>query len=592
MSGRVEQPRRIWSDPFFFAILATIGGTYVLLILVMLLADVTFLVQSRPEIPVAIDFESRGDGGRFQSNDPIETAFADSGLTIGLAEEGPLRLRRFDTRRPPYAARDLGAPHGDFGGPGRGAGGGRRASHPNRHPLDHVLLAARRSAADPPRHETIFDFGRPVTLRSLSLARPATQPISVELHGEGPETTEHRRLEPGQARLQLDVDHVTELVLRATAPIGRASVDVEAARQLATNEDGTRGDEGPGSASRPLAWQVVPPASAWEPSNDPATLTFDWADPVMLDRVTLFNTEAPTLIRLYGEGGKLLSERQVEPTGRNGLLAVTVEQEGTARAEVALPPRGAVAELGYRWIGRLRSDFERRHPFVARWTHNAVTMALRKPEIRYSIRLSLISCTMTAVLSLWIAIPLGYLLSRYHFPLRNTIDAVLDIPIILPPLVVGLSLLILFQFFPASVREAVVYEIPAVILAQLAVSCAFAVRTMRATFDQLDVRREQVALTLGCSRAQAFWYVTLPESGRGILTAGTLAWARALGEFGPLLIFAGATRMKTEVLSTTVFLELSVGDLGAAVAVSMIMVVSAVAVLILARIWGSRVLSL
>jgi molybdate transport system permease protein len=77
-----------------------------------------------------------------------------------------------------------------------------------------------------------------------------------------------------------------------------------------------------------------------------------------------------------------------------------------------------------------------------------------------------------------------------------------------------------------------------------------------------------------------------------MLTAGTLAWARALGEFGPLLIFAGATRNKTEVLSTTVFLELSVGDLGAAVAVSMIMVVSAIIVLVLARLWGTRTLSI
>ena len=78
----------------------------------------------------------------------------------------------------------------------------------------------------------------------------------------------------------------------------------------------------------------------------------------------------------------------------------------------------------------------------------------------------------------------------------------------------------------------------------------------------------------------------------GILTAGTLAWARALGEFGPLLIFAGATRFKTEVLSTSVFLELSVGDLGAAVAISMIMVIAAVAILILTRIWGTKTISL
>jgi len=199
---------------------------------------------------------------------------------------------------------------------------------------------------------------------------------------------------------------------------------------------------------------------------------------------------------------------------------------------------------------------------------------------------------MTAILSLWVAVPIGYLMSRHRFWGRNLIDATLDIPIVLPPLVVGLSLLILFQFFPVFLREAVVYQIPAVILAQFSVACAFAVRTMRATFDQIDSRQEQVALTLGCSRWQAFGMVVLPEARRGILTAATLAWARSLGEFGPLLVFAGTTRNKTEVLSTTVFLELNVGNLGAAVAVSLIMVVAAVAVLVLARGWGTRNLTL
>ena len=138
----------------------------------------------------------------------------------------------------------------------------------------------------------------------------------------------------------------------------------------------------------------------------------------------------------------------------------------------------------------------------------------------------------------------------------------------------------------------VVYQIPAVILAQFMVAAAFAVRTMRATFDQIDTRLEQVALTLGCNQAQAFGMVVLPQARQGMLTAGTLAWARAMGEFGPLLIFAGATRHKTEVLSTTVFLELSIGNLEAAVAVSLIMVGAAVAVLIVARLWGSRQISL
>jgi molybdate transport system permease protein len=215
--------------------------------------------------------------------------------------------------------------------------------------------------------------------------------------------------------------------------------------------------------------------------------------------------------------------------------------------------------------------------------------ALRKAEIQYAIKLSLISCTITAILSLWVSVPLGYLLSRYQFVGKAWVDALLDIPIVLPPLVVGISLLILFQTPPGRFVERfvpVTYAVPSVILAQFAVACAFAVRTMRVTFDQIPPRREQVALTLGCTRAQAFWRVALPEARRGVVTAATLAWARALGEFGPILVFSGATRLRTEVLSTTVFLELSVGNLQAAVAVSLLMVLAAALVLFIVRVFG------
>jgi molybdate transport system permease protein len=111
---------------------------------------------------------------------------------------------------------------------------------------------------------------------------------------------------------------------------------------------------------------------------------------------------------------------------------------------------------------------------------------------------------------------------------------------------------------------------------------------MKATFDHIDPRCEDVAVTLGCSRVQAFGWVLLPAAERGVLTAFTLAWARSLGEFGPLLIFSGATPMKTEVLSTSVFLEMNVGDIEAAVAVSFIMVLSAIVVLILTRMLGDE----
>lgn len=217
-------------------------------------------------------------------------------------------------------------------------------------------------------------------------------------------------------------------------------------------------------------------------------------------------------------------------------------------------------------------------------TPGHVIDALRSPEVRYAVGLSLFSAATSAALSVLVAVPLGYLLSRRRFPGRGFVDALVEIPIVLPPLVVGLSLLILFRL--PGLRGAT-YEIPAVIIAQFAVGAAFAARTMKATFDQLDPRTESVAMTLGCGPAGAFFRVALPEAGKGVVTAATLAWARSIGEFGPVLVFAGATRGKTEVLATTVFLELTLGNLEAAAAVSLLMVVASVAVLAVVRGFGT-----
>jgi len=216
---------------------------------------------------------------------------------------------------------------------------------------------------------------------------------------------------------------------------------------------------------------------------------------------------------------------------------------------------------------------------------------LRDKNIQYSIKLSLISCCITTILALWVAVPVGYLMSRVEFRGKNLVDAILDIPIVLPPLVIGLCLLILFrQTFlkPLDDWLDIAFHIPAVILAQFAVASAFAVRTLRATFDELSPRQEQVALTLGCSRSQAFWLVVLPEARLGVLTAATLAWARSLGEFGPILIFAGSTRLKTEVLPVSVHLEFSIGNIEGAVAISLLMVGMAVTVLMVVRMLAQR----
>jgi molybdate transport system permease protein len=220
----------------------------------------------------------------------------------------------------------------------------------------------------------------------------------------------------------------------------------------------------------------------------------------------------------------------------------------------------------------------------------ALLKSLATKEIRYATTLTLITASLSALLSVGVAVPLGYLLSRYEFRGKKLLNAILDIPVVLPPLVVGLSLLILFQTWPGRFFEQhafpVTYAVPSVILAQFSVAAAFAIRVLQAAFDQITPRTEQVALTLGCSRRQAFVRVVLPEARRAVMAAFAIAWARSLGEFGPVLVFSGATRMKTEVLSTTVFLELSVGRLEAAVAVSLLMILIAVFVLVLLQHLG------
>ncbi|MEM8680064.1 MAG: ABC transporter permease subunit [Planctomycetota bacterium] len=236
-------------------------------------------------------------------------------------------------------------------------------------------------------------------------------------------------------------------------------------------------------------------------------------------------------------------------------------------------------------------------------TADDVMQMLRDPYVRFSIGLSLLSCTASAILATWFAVPTGYLLARWgpstnqgevprgpHL-LKRFVETLFDIPVVLPPLVVGISLLVLFQTPPGRWLDqgfgkwmaamglpeiqGITYEVPAVILAQFVVATAFAIRIMRATFESMDPEPEQVARVLGATPGQAFSYIALPQAWNGVVNALTIAWARSLGEFGPILVFAGMTRMKTEVLSTTVYLNFSIGNLRGAVTASVLMLVLA-----------------
>ena len=212
------------------------------------------------------------------------------------------------------------------------------------------------------------------------------------------------------------------------------------------------------------------------------------------------------------------------------------------------------------------------------------------PEIRAAAWLSLWTTSVTVVLGLILAVPMGYALSRYRFPGHALVDSIVDLPIILPPLVVGLALLVFFQTeLGRRIEDAgltFVFERKGIVLCQLFVSASFGIRAVKLTFDGIDPRLEHVAMTLGSTRAGAFARVALPMARRGIIVGGILIWTRALGIFGPLLVFVGAARMRTEVLPTTIYLEQSVGRIDVALAVAIVMLVLVAVALVTVRAIG------
>lgn len=213
------------------------------------------------------------------------------------------------------------------------------------------------------------------------------------------------------------------------------------------------------------------------------------------------------------------------------------------------------------------------------------------PSIRRSFWLTLATSTVSAFLALLTAVPVGYALARFGWKGRRFLESIFDIPIALPPLVVGFSLLLLFNHFPVFgdtldgwFGGRVTYAVPAILLAQYTVGTAFAIRAMADAFREIDSREEQVAQTLGCSQMGAFFRVAIPEARSAMVAAYTLAWARCVGEFGPILVFAGAIRGKTEVLATSIYLEIGAGRLESAVLVSLLLITIAVSTLFVLRV--------
>jgi len=220
----------------------------------------------------------------------------------------------------------------------------------------------------------------------------------------------------------------------------------------------------------------------------------------------------------------------------------------------------------------------------------AVREVLVAEEIRAALWLSLWTTAVTVLIGMIFAIPTGYALSRYRFPGHALVDSIVDLPILMPPLIVGLSLLVFFQT-PAGrwIEDSglqFTFQKKGIVLCQLLVSTSFGIRALKLTFDSIDPRLEHVAMTLGYGRTGAFTWVALPLAFRGIVTGAILIWTRAFGIFGPLIVFVGAVRMRTEVLPTTIYLEQSVGRIEVALAVAILMLALATIALVGIRMLG------
>jgi molybdate transport system permease protein len=216
-------------------------------------------------------------------------------------------------------------------------------------------------------------------------------------------------------------------------------------------------------------------------------------------------------------------------------------------------------------------------------------------QVGFSVRLSLVTSTTTTALALLLAIPSAYALSRFRYPLATVVDTILDLPIVLPPLVAGVALLVVLRYWLGDFFDAigvqVHYTSRSIVLAQLFIAGPFAVRTIKAAFDDVPARYEDVSRTLGCTRFGAFFRVSLPLARSGILAGTIMTWARAVSEFGPILIFCTASE-KTAVLPIRVFLFNSCGDVAGGVVTSVILVLIAAAALLSFKALGGRRISL
>jgi molybdate transport system permease protein len=216
-----------------------------------------------------------------------------------------------------------------------------------------------------------------------------------------------------------------------------------------------------------------------------------------------------------------------------------------------------------------------------------------------ALALSLGTTAVSLVLTVAIGLPLAVVLARRTFRGKWLIEAIVDLPIVLPPAVAGLALLLVFgrRGVLAGPLQTVGLDIAfttiAVILAQTFVSAPFFVRAARTGIAGVDRETEDAARVDGASEWALFQRVTIPLAAGALAGGLVMSWARSLGEFGATIMFAGSVEGRTRTLPLVVYTRFQEGDLDASIAAAAILVLAALGVLIAVRVfhWG-RVLDL
>ncbi|MBI1369000.1 MAG: molybdate ABC transporter permease subunit [Planctomycetes bacterium] len=204
------------------------------------------------------------------------------------------------------------------------------------------------------------------------------------------------------------------------------------------------------------------------------------------------------------------------------------------------------------------------------------------------ITLSLTTSTAATLLAVVFGTPLALVMTRRQFAGRRVLEVLMEMPIVLPPTVAGLALLLAFGRFGLlgpwldKLGIEVAFTTAAVIMAQAFVASPFYIKAAMVSLSEVDATLEDSARNLGASGTRVFWRVTLPLAWRGILGGATLCWARALGEFGATIIFAGNFPGRSRTMPIAVYLGFET-DLKQAIALAVILMTCSFAGLMLVR---------